>query len=141
MGPHPIDLRRRVAKFFEKHGNGNKKATVEHFVKEGVPRITIYKILQRLGKCGTFKWKVGSGHKATIMMSKKVEALCKTFNLLKYMSYHVTAQKFKCSKTLVHYTSKNLHIVDCKQKSTPWILKKAKKRQPKRIVENSNKIL
>jgi len=106
MAPHSINSKRCVAKFFEKHGNGNKKATVEHFAKEGVPRITIYKILQRLGKCGTFKWKVGSGHKATIMMSKKVEALCKTFNLLKYMSYHVTAQKFKCSKTLVHYTSK-----------------------------------
>ena len=106
MAPHLIELRKRVAKFFEERGNGSKKATVEHFVKEGVPHITIYKILQRLGKRGTVKWKVGSGRKATVMTSKKVEALCKTFNTSKNMSFCVVAQKFKCSKTLVHYTVK-----------------------------------
>ena len=126
---------------FEECGNGSKKATVEHFVKEGVPCITIYKILQRLDECGTVERKVGSGQKVTIMMSKKVEALCKTFNTSKNMSYRVVAQKFECSKTLVHYTAKKSSTLLTVNKNPLHSTKKARKRQPKKIVENSNKVL
>ena len=117
MAPCLEVFRKHISKFIEKRGNGSKKETVQHFVKEGVPPIAIYKILQRLGKRRTIKRKVGSGCKPIIMIPKKVEAICKTFKMSKNMSYCIAAQKFKCSETPIHFKAKiKLNIVNHKQK-------------------------
>src|SRR5687767_5649701 len=124
MAPHSKAFGRCITNFFKQHCNRSKKETVKHFAKESVPPETIYKILKRLGKCGTVERKVGSGYKPRAMMPKKVQTLHKMFKMAKNISYHIVAQKYKCSKMLVHYTAKTkLHIADQKQKLALWYKK------------------
>ena len=69
------DLRKRVVQMYEKWKLHPKSKTVAHFIGEGYKANTIYGIIRRHEKPGTWVRKSGQGRKALIMNKNKKKAL------------------------------------------------------------------
>ena len=94
------DLRNRIFKFFEKNKNLGKIFTVNHSIAEGVPKPTIYSILNRFEHSPAQR-KKDSGTVSKKMTQKKINQLKKAFNHKDKMSKRQAARKFNISQLMV----------------------------------------
>lgn len=73
-------LRKRICQFYQKNSANGNKATLQHFLAEGVARSTIYDAIQRVKSgIGAIR-RVGSGRIAVKMPKEKVARLARQFN-------------------------------------------------------------
>ena len=61
-----MDLRKRVYCYMEKNPNDTKKSIIDHFVKEGESKSTIYDIIKRKESGFGYIRRVGTGRPAKI---------------------------------------------------------------------------
>lgn len=66
------DLRKRVYFYMEKNPHDNKKSIVDHFVKEGESKSTIYDIIKRKESGFSYIRRVGSGRPARIFSKSDI---------------------------------------------------------------------
>jgi transposase len=69
-------LAKLVVTFYKNQTNPSKKSTISHFVKAGVPRSTLYRILKKCAEHGTATFFPKSGRPAKIS-TRQVKALVK----------------------------------------------------------------
>src|SRR6184192_3982821 len=96
------DLRERIYHFYEKHGRDGNQATIRHFTAEGVPRQTIYNIIQRFKKGISAKRIKGSGRPAKKMPRKSVKRLRRFIDHSHGKSQRTVASKFGISQSYVN---------------------------------------
>lgn len=102
MSPKEDALRFRVYKFYEDHIFHGKPFTVRHFMEEGVPRRTVYNILDRFSKGLAPERHTGSGRKAKKLTKGQLKRLSKMFENKSGISQRIAARKLNVSQPLVH---------------------------------------
>lgn len=100
-------LRSRVYTFYSNNLHLGKSVTIRHFLQEGVPLSTIYRILDRFKKDLPPSRQLGSGRKAKIFKKKQIKQLVAMFDHRDGISTRKAAKKFKCAESTVRYTLKN----------------------------------
>ena len=108
-------LRERIVQFYERHKIIGKMFTVEHFLKEGISRSTIYDILKR----GIIERKQGSGRKPTIMTQKNLKRMKTRFNNKDGVSQGDVARIFGCSQQYISKSLKKLQVKARKKQKSP----------------------
>lgn len=108
-------LRIRIGQLYEKFGNCGKSFVVRHFANEGVPRSTVFRILNRKSS----KRKPGSGRKAVVMTKTKAAILRRQFVNKSGVSTREAARKFNCSHQYISKVLKKSHIPARKKKRSP----------------------
>jgi transposase len=99
--PGTLKLRKRIYNFFLENRKRGKQFTFLHFRDEGVPRSTIYSIIQRVESGKSVERVPGSGRKAKIMTKKNIKALKLLFDHNDNVSQNQAARKFKCDQSYV----------------------------------------
>ncbi|KAJ3661692.1 hypothetical protein Zmor_006079 [Zophobas morio] len=89
--------------------------TVEHFLKDGISRSTIYDILKR----SIIERKQGSGRKPTIMTQKNLKRLKTRFNNKDGVSQGDVARIFGCSQQYISKSLKKLQVKARKKQKSP----------------------
>ena len=89
---------------FENWKLHTKSMIVSHFVTERYKRNTIYQIIRRYEKTGTWARQYGQGRKPVIMGKKKKKALKQMFNNHDGVSTRNAGKKFGCSHTHIRKT-------------------------------------
>lgn len=110
------ELRNRICQFRKMHQNSPKSFTVKHFVDEGVPRSTIYKIIDGDTEFLNPKRKQGSGRVPKKMDKKNVSALKKMINHRDGVSQHQLARRFNCSQSFISKTIKRKTSIKYRKK-------------------------
>jgi transposase len=72
-------LAKLVVTFDKNQTNTSKKSTISHFVKAGIPRSTLYRILKKYAEHGTTTFFPKSGRPAKIS-TQQVKSLVKKVN-------------------------------------------------------------
>uniref|UniRef100_A0A914DK72 Transposase n=1 Tax=Acrobeloides nanus TaxID=290746 RepID=A0A914DK72_9BILA len=90
------DLRSRLYKFYSENIDRGKSYTLKHFMAEGVPRSTIYDILQRFHDKLPASRKSGSGRPPSKLPPRKLATLWRLFNHKDGISQRQAAKKLNC---------------------------------------------
>lgn len=102
MAPQEDALRLRVYNFYAKYIDRGKVFTVNHFSSEGIPRRTIYSILQRYCDGTAAERRRGSGRKATVFTPKNLKRLAKMLDGSAKVSIRTAAPKFNAHPSSLH---------------------------------------
>lgn len=114
------DLRNRICQFRKKHLDKPKIFTVKHFQDEGVPRSTIYCVLERVADNRGPIRKKGSGRVAKKMNKTRITQLKEFFNNHHGISQRQAARKFGCTQSYICRTlEKKSDIRFYKKKKIP----------------------
>lgn len=97
----------RVYKFCEIHISKGKKIVADHFLKENVPKATIYRYIKHWEQGISTKRKPGSGRKATIMTTTNIRRLEAQVNNKSGISTRMLAKKFNCNQSHIVRTLKH----------------------------------
>ena len=101
-------FRSRLYMFYFEISKQSKQRTVEHFMKEGIAKSTLYDIFHRIVNGKPAQRQIGSGKKAVLMSSNKLEKVKSYFNHKSSVSLRQAASKCKTSKSYVYkYLHKN----------------------------------
>ena len=73
-----IDTRTRVYKFYLTHRDKPKSFTPANFILEGVPKSTVYDIINRVENAKEIERRPGSGRKSQIMNKKDLKCSFKS---------------------------------------------------------------
>lgn len=111
--------RERICAFFIENCKCGNKATVDHFLAEGVAQRTIYNAIQRVKNNVGPKRRPGSGRTAKKMPKTKVKRLHRYFDHHHGRSTRKAARKFNISKSYVHKLLKKSSIKCRKKKNIP----------------------
>ena len=106
----------RICNFFQKNRKFGNKPTLYHFLAEGVPRSTIYDVIQRVRNGLSAKRRKGQGRIAKKMPSKKGRKLGRQFNHKNGKSQTVAAREYGISQPYVNMLLNKLSI-KCRKKS------------------------
>lgn len=114
----PITFKQRVYQYCNRNWNGGRKSIIDHFLSEGVPKPTIYRIVKCWENGEAPERKSGSGRKAKIMTKTKVKRLINLIDHKSGISTRQLAKKFKCTqqyivktikeKTQIHHRKRSL---------------------------------
>ena len=96
-----------------------KKMTAHHFMDQGIPKSTIYEILDRLERTGSVVRKRGSGRKAVKMDRRKREALRRAVDHKTGISQRELAVRFGCNQSYISRTIRRLKIMCRKRVKVP----------------------
>lgn len=96
-------LRSRVYNFYQTNISHGKSYTVRHFLAEGVPRSTIYDILERFSSGLGSERRPGTGRIPHILTKTKLKRLESTFKDKDGVSIRTAARKMNASVGLVHW--------------------------------------
>jgi transposase len=111
------NLRKRICQFYEKNSENGNKATLQHFLAEGVARSTIYDAIQRVKSgIGAIR-RVGSGRIALKMPREKVRRLARQFDQKDGKSQKAAAREYEIDQSYVCKLLKGLKI-KCRTKKT-----------------------
>ena len=137
-------IAKTVVHFYSNIANFNKRETVRHFVAQGEHRVTIYRIIRRYEKKGTYEYEPKTGRKRTVaskIISKRVVNHLKNTN----RSVRETALKFKISKSTIQNIKQREGVKTYKcvkaSKMTEDQQKRAKINSRKILVKSAHKIL
>lgn len=111
--------RERIFQFYLENCTLGNKATVEHFLAEGVPRSTIYDIIQRARDNIPPERQSGQGRKAEKMPKARVKRLQAHFDHRDGRSTRQAAEVFDISQTYVRKLLGTRGIKCRKKKTTP----------------------
>ncbi|KAI1720756.1 putative tripeptidyl-peptidase 2-like [Ditylenchus destructor] len=117
MPPKQDVLRKRVYKFYSDNIAAGKDFTRAHFIKEGVPETTLYRILRRFDNNLPAAHQSGGGRPAKIFTPNKLKALRRKFDHKDGISQRQAAKQFNCTQPMICKTLKKLKI-DCRKKKT-----------------------
>jgi hypothetical protein len=109
-------LKLRVYNFYRRHIDFGKLFTVRHFQLEGVPKSTMYRLLDHFSNDLPSQRKVGSGRKAKIFTPAKIAILERSFCDNDQLSIRSAAGKFRSSKSLVHKVLKTKTTIRYRKK-------------------------
>lgn len=112
-------LRGRVYKFYADNIQSGKMHTVRHFMAEGVPRTTIYDILQRFDNRLPATRQPGSGGSNVKLTPRNLATLKRLFDHKDGISQRQAAQRFKCTQQTISNSLKRLNIKARKKKRIP----------------------
>lgn len=109
--------RERICQFYKQNNQLGNKATVDHFLAEGVSKMTIYNAIQRVKNNIGAQRRKGSGRPARKMTPNKVKRLQRHFDHKQGVSQRKAARKFGIS---LSYTNKLLKQsrIQCYRKKT-----------------------
>lgn len=103
-------LRNRICQFYQKNSANGNKATIQHFLTEGVARSTIYDAIQRVKSgIGAIR-RVGSGRIAVKMPKEKVARLARQFNHKDGKSQKAAGREYEIDQSYVCKLLKGLKI-------------------------------
>jgi hypothetical protein len=106
MASSEDQLRSRVYSFYSKNIDLKKSFTVQHFMREGVPRSTLYDIVKRYDNDFPPKRRPRSGRNPKIFTKTEINRLVATFDQKEGISTRNAARKFKCSQSMIRYVLK-----------------------------------
>ena len=98
------------------HRDKPKSFTAAHFILEGVPKSTVYDIINRAENAKGIERRPGSGRKSQIMNKKGINALSKAFDHSCSISQRQAARKFKCTQQYISKTQKRRPRLDIERK-------------------------
>ena len=94
--------------FHEQHFDKPDSFTVNHFKVEGIPRSTLYSILQRKADGISAERQSGTGKQnAKIMTKAGIKELARLFDHKCGISQRKAARIMKCSQQVINWTLKN----------------------------------
>lgn len=94
-------LQSRIVHFYLNHANQEKSKTVEHFSNEGIPRRTIYSVIQKFNKFGHIGDLPRSGRPVTVSTEKTKSKVRKMFEGKDRISTRMAAAKLNISQSSV----------------------------------------
>ena len=103
--------RNQIVQFVDrwKHRRADwRMMTAHHFMDQGMPKSTVYDILQRIEHTGSVANKRGSGRKAIKMDRHKIEALRRAVNHKTGVSQRQLAIRFGCDQSYISRTIKRV---------------------------------
>ena len=110
-------LRKRICQFYQKNSANGNKATLQHFLAEGLARSTIYDAIQRVKSgIGAIR-RVGSGRIAVKMPKEELARLARQFNHKDGKSQKVAGREYGIDQSYVCKLLKDLKI-KCRTKKT-----------------------
>jgi hypothetical protein len=113
-------LRQRIVQYFLTHQDHGKVATARHFMDEGVPKCSIYRILRNYDCKHTTERSFGSGRPAKIMTATRVKWLKKKMVTANHPSTRAVARTLNCSQQHVSKTIISKCLLHCyKKKKDP----------------------
>ena len=110
-------VRKRICQFFEKNKKLGNKATLQHFLAEGIARSTIYDAIKRVNDGIGPERRKGSGRPVKKMPPKQIKLLQRHFDHKDGKSQREAARKFQITQPYVCKLLKDLSI-DCRAKIT-----------------------
>lgn len=119
MASKEDNLRSRLYKFYSENMDRGKSYTLKHFMAEGVPRSTIYGILQRFHDKLPASRKSGSGRPPSKLPPRKLATLRRLFDHKDGISQRQAARKLNCGLMTVNDALKKLNIKARKKKRIP----------------------
>ena len=114
---HTELLRKRICQFFQKNSENGNKATLQHFLAEGVARSTIYDAIQRVKSGIGAVRRVGSGRIPVKMPKEKIARLARQFDHKDGKSQRSAAREYGIDQSYVCKLLKGLSI-KCRTKKT-----------------------
>lgn len=111
------DLRKRVYCYMEKNPDETKKSIVDHFLKEGESKSTIYDIIKRKESGFGYIRRIGSGRPAQIFNKR---ALLKLKGLVDHkdgINQKNLSSKFKCTRQYIGKVLKRKLKINLRKKS------------------------
>ena len=109
--------RKRVCNFIEKNQHCGNKTILQHFLKEGIPRSTIYRLIKRVKNGIGAERKKGQGRVAIKMTSANRDKIKRFFDHKTGRSQRAAARKFNINQSYVCKLLKDLSIT-CRKKQT-----------------------
>lgn len=88
----------QIVDFFPRNNN-ERKVTIEHFLRLGVPNQTIKNVLRRYNDTGSALYKPISGRKVVIRTPEAIKKVKNDFRRNRSMSVRVSANKLKLTPT------------------------------------------
>lgn len=98
------EVRARIAQFYENRASRNKLRTVKHFIDEGIPKPTIYRVINMIEKRQSIVRKQGSGRPAKILTPKVLDSLKNRLDNTDDTSFREVAKELGCNHTHVSRT-------------------------------------
>lgn len=130
-------LAKFVVTFYENENNISKKSTISHFMKAGIPRSTLYRILKKHADHGTTTFLPKSGRPAKIS-TQQIKKLVKKVNNKTGVSQRKLARQYGVSQsTISRVLERKTTIKILKRKTAP---KYCGEGQERRAQVNSLKI-
>lgn len=130
-------LSKRICNFYHDSANNSVKTTVNFFIKQNIPRSTIYYILTKYLKCGITKDEPRTGRPLKIS-NKKLNNLVKSINNRCGLSQRKMARRFRVHQsTISRNLKKRTSIVIRKRHKAP---KMNTEKQEKRARKNCGKL-
>ena len=114
--------RNQIVQFVDqwKHRRADwRMMTAHHFMDQGMPKSTVYDILQRIEHTGSVANKRGSGRKAIKMDRHKIEALRRAVNHKTGVSQRQFAIRFGFDQSYISRTITRLNIMCRKRVKVP----------------------
>ena len=109
--------RKRVCNFIEKNQHCGNKMILQHFLKEGIQRSTIYMLIKRVKNGIGAERKKGQGRVAIKMTSANKDKIKRFFDHKTGRSQSAAARKFDITQPYVCKLLKDLSIT-CRKKQT-----------------------
>ena len=112
-------VRKRIGHFVSLNPALSKADICRHFLLEGIPKRTTYRVLRRISDGKTLDRKLGGGRPAKIMTKRHQKELEKDFSDKDKISQTTAASKYKCSQPYICKILKKKLKIKCykKQKS------------------------
>jgi len=129
-------VRKRIGFFYEKNKHLGKAYTVTHFIKEDIPRRTIYKAIKRVDNSIDLNRKPGSGHYRQINQKTKDKIIEKCVNEVG-VSDRAIGREFNITGQYVKKILNEAQVIKKKRKKGPKSDENQKIRQKKRILKLS----
>jgi transposase len=112
-------LRNAVAKFWDMHSCRGKSFTVKHFLLEGYPRPTVYRVLNTYVKCGCVLRKHGSGGHNKVLSNSQKGAIARWSVDHKAVSMRKQANKYGVHEKTIRNVLKEKGIKCYKRSKAP----------------------
>ena len=121
---------RRIVGFFQRPEN-DRRATIDHFLQEGLNAKTIARVINRFEKTGQIGYSKKSGPRPTILTSSALRKVGNHYKRNPEISERILAAKLRMSKGSVYRSKKKLKIRSRKKKTAPKFVKDQKERAEK----------
>jgi hypothetical protein len=125
-----LSIRQRVGNFYMKNKQIKKSLIVNHFLFEGIPKSTIYSIIDRVDKGISLDRKPGSGHSVRIDQKFKNKIIEENVNEIG-RSYRSIGRKHNIDEKTAKKILNEARVFKKKRKKAPKGSEKQKKRQKK----------
>ena len=110
MASKQLERRNRIVNYIKCNPQLDKKSIVKYFVKEGMPRSTIYNIIDRYESNITMDRRTESGCKAKIFDLRKRYLLKQYFDHKDNVTITSGAKKFKVARSTIRYWLRKLKV-------------------------------